>query len=159
MLAKLVAFAMSREETRKLAFWTISQIGIRYRESPLSEPPPGFPPRAPRGGDRFPWLWLKLEAHSPAEDLYARLDDTRFNLIVIGQPLPERSELPDLLLAHCVLNDPENDRALSRYRIPKPSFYLLRPDGHVGLAGMRLEAAALRRYLAERLAFRVENTN
>jgi hypothetical protein len=50
--------------------------------------------------------------------------------------------------------DPDNVRELERARIPRPSFYLLRPDGHVGLAGTRVEAAVLSRYLTERLELR-----
>jgi hypothetical protein len=34
------------------------------------------------------------------------------------------------------------------------SFYLLRPDGHVGLCGERLEPAALARYFSERVSLR-----
>ena len=56
------------------------------------------------------------------------------------------------MLVHVVADDPANDRELARARIPKPSFYLLRPDGHVGLAGTRLEAGALKRFMAERVA-------
>jgi len=43
------------------------------------------------------------------------------------------------------------DRELERSHIPRPSFYLLRPDGHVGLAGSRLDATAATRYVSERL--------
>ena len=156
LLAKILAFAMTFDRIRKLAFRTISQIGIHYRRSPLSETQAGFPRGAPQAGDRFPWLRLKLLSNTPAEDLFARLDDTRFNLIVIGQPalpadLPELSGLIHVLL---IPDDPINDRELVRAGIPKPSFYLLRPDGHIGLAGTHLHAAALTRYLAERLELR-----
>ena len=58
------------------------------------------------------------------------------------------------VLTHPVPDEPINDRELVRARIPKPSFYLLRPDGHVGLAGTRLEDSVLTRYLAERLGLR-----
>ena len=70
------------------AFRTISQIGIRYRESRLSQTLAGLPDRAPRAGDRFPWLRLRLSGQRPEADLFEKLDDTRFNLIVIGQPPP-----------------------------------------------------------------------
>ncbi len=161
VLTKILAFAMSLDRARKLAFRTISQIGIRYPRSPLSQTLAGLPDGAPRAGDRFPWLRLKLSPNGPTEDLFARLDDTRFNLIVIGQPsLPtDPSELTSLVLTHRVPDDPINDRELVRARVPNPSFYLLRPDGHVGLAGTRLEAAALTRYLTERLALRLTGTH
>jgi len=108
---------------------------------------------ATTGGSRFETR-LGRARDTPAEDLFARLDDTRFNLIVVGQSLP--SDVPgdhrDLMLVHSIFDDPENIRELARARIPRPSYYLLRPDGHVGLAGTRLDAAALSRYLTERLA-------
>jgi 2-polyprenyl-6-methoxyphenol hydroxylase-like FAD-dependent oxidoreductase len=156
ILARIVGFAMRLDWVRKLLFRTISQIGIRYPDSPLSENLEGLPGDAPRAGDRFPWLRLKLSADGPVEDLYQKLDDTRFNLIVIGQPAPPSglAGLDDLLRAHAIPSDPENERELSRVDVPRPSFYLLRPDGHVGLAGVRLEADAVMRYLAERLETR-----
>ena len=150
ILARILAFAMTRERIRRLAFRTISQIGIRYRESPLSKTLGALPDGAPQAGDRFPWLRLKFQAGGPAEDLFRQLDDTRFNLIVVGQAAPAEADfgLGDLLRTHAIPDDPANDRELARVRIPRPSFYLLRPDGHVGLAGTRLDAAKAARYLS-----------
>jgi len=153
VLVKIMAFAMRFDRVRKLAFRTISQTGIHYRNSALSESPAGLPDAAPRAGDRFPWLRLKFLADGPAEDLFGILDDTRFNLIVIGQPAPQiaLAGLGDLLRIHTVPGDPDNDRELARAHIPRPSFYLLRPDGHIGLAGLHLEVAAAIRYVSGRL--------
>ena len=153
VLVKIMAFAMRFDRVRKLAFRTISQTGIHYRNSALSESPAGLPDAAPRAGDRFPWLRLRFLADGPAEDLFGILDDTRFNLIVIGQPAPQiaLAGLGDLLRIHTVPGDPDNDRELARAHIPRPSFYLLRPDGHIGLAGFHLEVAAAIRYVSGRL--------
>jgi 2-polyprenyl-6-methoxyphenol hydroxylase-like FAD-dependent oxidoreductase len=152
ILARIAALAMRRERIRKLAFRTISQIGIRYPASPLSRTLPGLPDGAPRAGDRFPWLRLKFQVDGPTEDLFQRLDDTCFNLVVIGQPLPAGGapDPGDLLRIHVVPDDPANARELARARIRGPAFYLLRPDGHAGLAGARLDAGAVGRYLLER---------
>ncbi len=156
LLTKIMAFAMGRDTIRKLAFRTISQIGIRYPDSPLSETLAGLPDAAPHAGDRFPWLRLKLRPGGPMEDMFASLDDTCFNLILIGQPLPPGGVpgLGDLVRIHGITGDTANDRDLARAQIPQPSFYLLRPDGHVGLAGTRFEAAAATRYLSGRLHLR-----
>lgn len=150
VIARIAAFAMTRERMRRFAFRTVSQIGIRYPESPLSTTLPGSPTRGPRAGDRFPWLRLRFRRDGPAEDLFERLDDTRFNLIAIGQPRPveEAPGLGDLLRAHTVPDDPANTAELARAGIRGPACYLLRPDGHVGLAGASLAAAAVARYLA-----------
>jgi hypothetical protein len=59
--------------------------------------------------------------------------------------------LGDLLRIQEVPNDSANDRELARAQIPQPSFYLLRPDGYVGLAGTYLDAAAATGYVSERL--------
>ncbi len=151
IIARVAAFAMTIERVRKLAFRTISQIGIRYRRSPLSQTLAGLPEGAPVAGDRFPWLQLKLRANGPVEDLFQKLDDTRYNLIVFGQAAPseEAPELGELLSTHVIPDDTHNAQELARVRIPGPAFYLLRPDGHVGLAGTRMEPAAVARYLSE----------
>jgi hypothetical protein len=41
--------------------------------------------------------------------------------------------------------------AMGRARIPRTSYYLVRPDGYVGLAGASLQAGAVERYLSGRL--------
>ena len=158
VLPRLLSLGMRLPGVQKLAFRTISQTGIRYPESSLSETLPGLPQDAPRAGDRFPWLRVKLSSDGPVEDIFQKIDDTRFALIVAGQPATPDGVpgLGDRLRTHVIPADPANDRELERRRIPRPSFYLLRPDGHVGLAGARLEtaAAALTRYVSERLRLR-----
>jgi 2-polyprenyl-6-methoxyphenol hydroxylase-like FAD-dependent oxidoreductase len=148
ILARIAAFAMTLERVQKLAFRTVSQTGIHYRASPLSKTLAALPDGAPRAGDRFPWLRLRFERNGPVEDLFRRLDDTRFNLVVIGQPGP--AEAMPWLGTHVVPDDPANEAELRRARIGSPSFYLVRPDGHIGLAGPRLEAGDVTRYLSER---------
>jgi len=151
IIARVAAFAMRIERVRKLAFRTISQIGIRYLQSPLSRTLASLPEGAPVAGDRFPWLQLKLQANGPVEDLFQKLDDTRFNLIVTGQPAPSTGAIgpDDLLRTHVIPGDRDNDRELARAQISGPAFYLLRPDGHVGLAGTRFDAEAVNAYLIE----------
>jgi 2-polyprenyl-6-methoxyphenol hydroxylase-like FAD-dependent oxidoreductase len=151
IMPTVAALAMSRHSVRRAAFQTLSQIGISYRQSSLSRTLAGVPEQAPRAGDRFPWLRLQFEGGGPGEDLFQKLDDTRFNLIVIGQPapLPESFGLGDLLQVHSVSSSPENAKVLASVSISGPAYYLLRPDGHVGLAGGRLEASTVRSWIAD----------
>jgi 2-polyprenyl-6-methoxyphenol hydroxylase-like FAD-dependent oxidoreductase len=147
----VAALAMRQERVRKAAFRTISQIGIAYRESPLSRTLSGVTAHAPQAGDRFPWLRLTFQGRDRPEDLFQRLDDTRFNLLAFGQPAPmvERLGLGDLLQVHVVPFEGENAAALKTVSITAPAFYLLRPDGHVALAGTQLENAALERWFLD----------
>ena len=153
IVPKLLAVAMSVEPVRRLAFRTISQTGIHYRHSSLAETEAGFPAAAPRAGDRFPWVHLRLGPEGTVKDLYLAMDDTRFTLLLLGQsdPAPAASVLGDLLQAFVVPDDPLNRRELERVHISPPAFYLLRPDGHVGLCGRRWDLAALDRYVSDRL--------
>lgn len=151
VLPRVAALVMKSETVKTMAFPTLSQIGISYRESPLSRSLPGVGERAPRAGDRFPWLQIALEPNGPNEDLFEQLDDTRFNAIVIGQPAPsaESLGLGDLVRVHAIPTTGDNSTALTAKSIATPSYYLLRPDGHIGLAGTQLDVAEVKRWLAD----------
>ena len=108
----------------------------------------GPPADAPSSRDRFPWLRVQLAPDAPPTDLFDRLDDTRWTLIVVGQALPAAivGAFPGDLDTITVLESAANDAELARAQVQRPSFYLLRPDGHVGLRGARLDVDALARY-------------
>ena len=136
IIARVAAMAMKFAPVRQFAFRTISQIGISYPDSPLSQALGRLPKGAPAAGDRFPWVRIKLRTDGPAEDLYGVLDDTCFNLLIFGQSAPEAAgQFGDMVRALAIPRTPENDQELARAGISQPSFYLLRPDGHVGLCG------------------------
>ncbi len=148
VIARVAAFALGLAPVRRFVFRVVSQIGIHYRDRTLSQSAPGLPDAAPRAGDRFPWLQLKLSAEGPVEDLFRSLDDLRFHLLVAGQPAPAAG---DLVQVHAIPSDPANDAELARAGIPATCFYLLRPDGHIGLCGVRFDAGLLKQYFSARL--------
>jgi hypothetical protein len=148
ILARVMAATMSLKRLQAFAFRAVSQIGIHYRDSALSRSL-GLPDDAPQAGERFPWLHLKLQGKEAIEDIFQVIEDVRFNLIVIGQTAPAMPNLGDLLRAHAVASDPANDVELARVHIPQPCFYLLRPDGHIGLCGVSLDTSVVARYLSE----------
>ena len=144
------ALAMKPHFMRRFAFLTLSQIGVEYRASPLSQAAAGVAKGAPAAGERFPWLHLTFAGGSRSEDVFERLDDMKFNLLVIGQSAPatERLGLGDMLATHVVPFEGENIGVLARVSIAAPAYYLLRPDGHIGLAGRTVDEGALRRWFA-----------
>jgi hypothetical protein len=151
IMTHVVALAMKRPAVRRAAFLTLSQIGIHYRPSPLSRTLPGLGSHGPQAGDRFPWLQLRFDPNGPIEDLFQRLDDTRFNLLVVGQPAPpaESFGFGDLLRVHSIPRAVDNASTLAAVSIPDRAFYLLRPDGHVGLAGVDLDVATVTRWFSD----------
>src|SRR5262249_7157005 len=111
-----------------------------------------LPKDAPAAGDRFPWMRLKLDSNGSTQGLVQQLDDSEFNLLLVGQPPLSAGglgRLEQILRVHAIPADPANETELARAKVPQPSFYLLRPDGHVGLCGARLEVATVKRYLTE----------
>jgi 2-polyprenyl-6-methoxyphenol hydroxylase-like FAD-dependent oxidoreductase len=158
IIAKVAATAMRFERVRTLAFRTISQIGVSYPKSSLSQAAQRLPKGAPAAGDRFPWVQLLLATGGSAVDLFQTLDDTRFNLLVFG-PAPDATAIPaefrDLLEVRVIALDRQNSAELARAAIPQPSFYLLRPDGHVGLCGVELRMSEITRYLTKRACLNV----
>lgn len=155
VIARVAAFAMSTERIQKFAFRMVSQTAINYRRSSLSEALDPLPFAAPQCGDRFPWLHLKLHVGGPVEDTFKTLDDRHFNLLAFGQTAPAELGFGELIQRWTIPDDPHNDAELARVGILRPSFYLIRPDGHVGLCGKTADPAAIRRYLAGTIGLKV----
>jgi 2-polyprenyl-6-methoxyphenol hydroxylase-like FAD-dependent oxidoreductase len=150
IIAKVAAAAMRFATVRSFAFGTVSQIGIAYPQSVLSHALPDLPQKGPKAGDRFPWLRLRIGEKGTVTDLYREIDDTRFTLLLFGQSatsLPAGGLVRTLLIPLVA----ENRAELRRANISGPSFYLLRPDGHVGLCGGAFDAATVAKYLAEQV--------
>ena len=149
LFAKLATFAMKRERARERAFRTISQIGIHYPQSRLSRTLGSLPDGAPQAGDRFPWVKLQFQQNGVREDLFQKMDDTRFTLLVFGQAGPvDATKLGVPVDVHVIPQTAANEEELTRVGVRHPAFYLVRPDGHVGLAGTKLEPGAIARYFS-----------
>jgi 2-polyprenyl-6-methoxyphenol hydroxylase-like FAD-dependent oxidoreductase len=126
---------------RRFLFRTVSQIGVNYRTSPLSEGAAG----GIRGGDRLPWVEL-VGAEGQAADNFAPLESLRWQAHCYG-------EAPASVRAACAarglaLHAFPWQAAMRRAGLRRNAVYLIRPDGYVGLADPAGDAAAVEQYLA-----------
>ncbi len=136
IMPRLFPLAAGREAARHAVFRLVSQIRIRYRASPLSEGRAG----AIAGGDRLPWL---AEA-----DNFAPLASLDWQVHLFGDAEPAfAAACAELRLP---LHRFAVTAAARRAGFADGAAYLVRPDGHVGLAQPRAEAATLRRYAETR---------
>jgi 2-polyprenyl-6-methoxyphenol hydroxylase-like FAD-dependent oxidoreductase len=129
---------------RRLMFLTVSQIGVKYRDSTLSAGKAG----AVRGGDRLPWV--KVVA---VGDNFVPLSSLAWQVHVYGEAQSGLAEAcADLQLPlHCFAWQ----QGMRRAGLQRDALYLVRPDGYVGLADPHGDLEGLRSYFrGERAAFR-----
>ena len=102
-------------------------------------------------------MQLKFSADGEPEDLFARLMDTNLNLILVGEhPAVDVSKAFEGIISELPIPaDPFNLEVLAGCGIPSQAFYLLRPDGHIGLAGRELDHTLLSRYLKDFLCLKI----
>jgi 2-polyprenyl-6-methoxyphenol hydroxylase-like FAD-dependent oxidoreductase len=122
---------------RRFLFRVLSQIGVNYRNSPLSVGTAG----RVRGGDRLPWMETE-----PGRDNFLPLASLTWQVHVYGEARPGLAGLcGELQLPfHHFAWRPEMRRA----GLLPGALYLVRPDGHVALADPLAEPERLRDYLS-----------
>ena len=120
---------------RRFFFRTASQIGINYRNSPLSAGAAG----SVRGGDRLPWVETE-----PGKDNFTPLASLAWQVHVYGKPRRGIAEAcAELRLPlHLFAWQPAMRRAGLRHA----ALYLIRPDGYVALADPQADPERLRHY-------------
>jgi hypothetical protein len=124
---------------RRFLFRTVSQIGVNYRDSPLSEGAAG----AVRGGDRLPWT--RTTAH---EDNFAPLTALAWQVHVYGEPRRGVAEACDEL--GLPLSRFAWQPEMRRSGLMRGALYLVRPDGYVALADPDGDPGRLGRYFLSR---------
>lgn len=149
---RMLEAALHSGWVRHFVFRTVSQIGIHYRKSPLSVQDRDAKDGGVQAGDRFPWLHLVLAEGSPPADIFKACEAGRFNLIVMGQDAGDLSPLRHGGVHVIAVPDTtENRTVLDASGVPLPSFYLIRPDGYVGLAGRQFQSHLVHDWFREKL--------
>jgi 2-polyprenyl-6-methoxyphenol hydroxylase-like FAD-dependent oxidoreductase len=139
LLPIILPLLAGRPQIRRLIFRTISQLGINYRESPLSAGSAGHV----QGGDRLPWVSM-----NGAEDNFTPLTSMAWQAHIYGEPrVSARATCAELQLPLHIF--PWTPQAKSAGLV-RSAFYLVRPDGYVALANADGLANGLRSYLTSR---------
>ena len=115
IVPRVMPVVLRPEAARRFMFRTISQIRIDYRDGPLSSGRAG----RVHGGDRLPWTGTN----------YAPLQSRDWQIHVYGRPREElaQTDMPT--------HEFPWDSAAERAGLQEGAPYLIRPDGHVALAG------------------------
>jgi 2-polyprenyl-6-methoxyphenol hydroxylase-like FAD-dependent oxidoreductase len=146
---------------RAFGFRTISQLKIRYRNSPAVDEGQPSLRRGPKAGDRLPDA--RIERDGQACWLQDALGAPTFHLLLCGPPeswdddrLTALSDRYAALLAvhrltrkaaPGLLHDVDGT-ALARLGVQRAAQYLVRPDGHIGYRNGATDLRDLERYLA-----------
>ena len=124
---------------RDLLFRTVSQVGVNYRGSTLSE---GATDDL-RGGDRLPWIQM-----ADGADNFGPLASLDWQVHVYGEV---RGGLPETCAELGLpLHAFPWDENMARAGVERGALYLIRPDGHIALADIEADSSTLRKYLLKR---------
>jgi 2-polyprenyl-6-methoxyphenol hydroxylase-like FAD-dependent oxidoreductase len=144
---RLAALPLRVDAARAYGFRTVSQLGIRYRNSPLSVEGPNALRRRPRAGDRLPDAPVSYAGR--VGTLHRALAAQGFHLLLCGPavfwPAGAVADAVDgyshLVTVHYLARDggpdvliDDSGAALSRLGVTgsqATALYLIRPDGHV----------------------------
>jgi len=159
----VIPLGLKLKAGRAYAFRTVSQLGVRYRNSPLSTEGPNPPRKGPKSGDRLPDAPL-VDGGLPTS-LHASIAAPGWHLLLCGTPdawaakpvrqLAERyASVVSVryLSAQATpgaLHDPDG-QALRRLGLSAREIaqYLVRPDGHIGYRAGGKDLAGVAAYLA-----------
>jgi len=168
VVPRMLPWALRFRAGRAMAFRTVSQLGIRYSNSPAIEPGQPLSRSSPRPGDRLPDVrdgrqtWLHEVLTVPAFHLLlcgpaeawdtsevAALGKRHGRLLIVHRLLHDGDSPagPDVLL------DPAR-RALALLRVRGSAHLLVRPDGHIGYRADNNDVAGVGRYLTRVLSCR-----
>lgn len=155
VMPPIANFILHRQWIKQRFFPFISQIGINYRSSPLSDHSSqrNF---AVKAGDRMPWFELD------GVSVYDRLRNPVFHLITFanlgtndGRATVNAGEnrLTDMLDYQVLPLTPEVARA---FGTKTPFNVLLRPDNHIGIICQAISPEPIKAYLSRVMAHPVD---
>ncbi len=138
----LAKYIVALDPVKKFIFPTVSQIGINYRHSPLSQHQ-GDEDFEVKAGDRMPYFLVD------GASVYDRLRQPKFHWLVLAEPTADgqaelENEYAELVDIQHITLSPEVKKA---FGADKSFSVLLRPDNYIGLISDEITASGLTAYL------------
>ncbi len=138
IVPRIVPVMFRIPSARRAMFRVVSQIGVNYRESPLSSGTAGDL----RGGDRLPWIETE-----PGSDNFAPLTLLKWQAHIYGRAGAGVAEACAGL--GISLHEFAWRAEMRRAGIARNAVYLVRPDGYIGFADSAGDPQRLRDYFAD----------
>jgi 2-polyprenyl-6-methoxyphenol hydroxylase-like FAD-dependent oxidoreductase len=141
----LAGFATTLEPIRKIFFPLISQIGISYRDSTLSQHKDDEPDHA-KAGDRMPYFLVN------GENIFHKLNAPKFHLLVFSNGESNHSGICEEVqrqfdeVADCHLV-PIDSRVREIFEKENDFVVFLRPDNHIAFISSEISLDSGREYL------------
>jgi hypothetical protein len=154
----MLPLILGRRRLRAYGFRTVSQLAIRYRNSPLSTEGSGAPRGGLAAGDRLPDVAVAQDGQRST--LHEMLTAPGWHVLAFGAELAARcielaAPYENLVAVHRVTDDPTADGIVAERRAlrhlglnDRPGLLLVRPDGHVGYRGGASSVPGLGQYLS-----------
>ncbi len=144
----LAGLAFSIDAVKKFAFPRVSQIGINYRHSSLSENKGKFSVKA---GDRMPYF--EIEGAS----IYDRLREPKFHLLTFSDGQNTISNLSEALSEYASYTEfhelPLYPNIAKTFGVKESFVVLLRPDNYIGFISDTDSAETIRDYLKYKVRY------
>ena len=145
VLPPIAKYIFSLDVVKNFAFPVLSQIGINYRHSSLSNHA-GDENFEVKAGDRMPYFCME------GENVYNKLRDPKFHWLVFSdtqidvQTLKLEEHYAELIDFNAI---PINSSVSEIFGTDKPFSLLLRPDNHIGFISTDCSSSEVASYLSK----------
>jgi len=154
-LKLIVPFFQKSKFFQRFAFKRVSEIGINYRKNSLSRNASlgRFPVRAPRPGDRLPFLQFK-DAGGNEINIQERIKSSFFCLFIFCDSVPEEinsiiEPFRDLFSIELIPFAEQTNILNKKFGLKKNGCYLVRPDMYIAYRANKFDSEHFNKYLSQ----------
>ena len=154
-LQLMLPILVKRQSIRHFIFLKISEIGIQYRKSSLSQHSSVgiFPTYAPKTGERLPYINYQVDGKMI--NIQDKVKSSDFHLFIFSNhsPIDAMRRIAEryahLLSFDIIQYTPDNDDLFKRFGIVDSGCYLVRPDLYIAYRSAKPDADHFEAYLQQ----------